>query len=608
MPISTDIHSSEHTGVTMAPKNHESFTSTSGLYATNDSEVDTSPMGTPDLRAFNRSSTTADVNALRQHARQNHHPRPRSSFDPSHANLQETMAQPRPNLHAAHSTTTHRSPANDPNTRMQYLEQQWTPASTTEQNGQANMVNQPRYTVQQYGNHINNSSIIINTQARQYTSTRLHPHPSQNAASHAPSYPPRGVQMSDQIHFRRQGEYDYYLDGMSNVVDQIPIDYGLNYQHPATASTPPCPPVFQAEHGQAGAIHLGNRSGMGSSPQQTDPMHTGKGDFRQEVFQMRGRKMSQVTPAAEERQRAQAKRRRHSPNEEPNNAILQQHGTAPSGLQSFNPTIYQRSSSTSTTDGYAFSRNTLKVTSLHQAEVNATLRAPLTLSEPDDWQETLDEQNTAILEVLEAFDVEWSTAPTHLSPKAQQKWNNSQKSQLVSLTKLMNKNTTHPDHGESAARVLFHAILDAHTKGGPRRIAALTPNTKLKFSERVIEVINVIERFCAVRHDVMMRKRPFELAANPHVFGKKKMSNAITNDSRGYVNKAGSRKRKGKLEDDEDSDGVEDEESEAEGARLVKRGGRCKKQSSSVTDEGTPVYHAFTLTSSCSRRRGDGQA
>lgn len=181
---------------------------------------------------------------------------------------------------------------------------------------------------------------------------------------------------------------------------------------------------------------------------------------------------------------------------------------------------------------------------LAQAEIYLIIRSPLKLRGKDDIDEVLTNRTRWIDLIFNAMDDDYEEPPAHLTPEKRDQFIAMQKANRRKLHHFLYKYL--PTIGKNAdtwtnarAMQVFDLVVEAHANGGPRSIDSIQPNVRMKCSERMQEVISVIQRKAILRYDVVKGQRLYQIIANPKIAATKKESNKTCNTVKAGVYERG---------------------------------------------------------------------
>lgn len=161
-------------------------------------------------------------------------------------------------------------------------------------------------------------------------------------------------------------------------------------------------------------------------------------------------------------------------------------------------------------------------------------REPMTIKN-DDFaaiKNDPDSQAAWVSQLIEAYTVDYISTPEDptKTTRAQHEWfARWQKQAHATIVTLVH--TKDPDHLEKACWHLLETVLKAHELGVVDAAGNLTPS-KLKCSERLAFIVEILEKYALVRLDVLRAWHVEEIAASPEAFIKRKLVNCWNNAHR----------------------------------------------------------------------------
>lgn len=177
-----------------------------------------------------------------------------------------------------------------------------------------------------------------------------------------------------------------------------------------------------------------------------------------------------------------------------------------------------------------------------------------------------DSQIAWVTQLIDAYTVDYISTPEDPTKTtlAQREWfSRWQKQAHATIVTLVNAKD--PDHLEKACWHLLETVLKAHELGVVDAAGNLSPS-KLKCSERLAFIVEILEKYALVRLDVLRALHVEEIAASPEAFIKRKLVNCWNNGHRAEKTKEKKVAGAKRVADDIDEEG----EVEAQGKRARK--------------------------------------
>ena len=161
-------------------------------------------------------------------------------------------------------------------------------------------------------------------------------------------------------------------------------------------------------------------------------------------------------------------------------------------------------------------------------------REPMTVEDDDAAaiKNDADSQAAWLTDLMESFTVDYLSIPEDptKTTSAQRDWfARWQKQAHATLVTIVHAKD--PKHLEKACWHLLRTVLEAHELGVVDAASNLTPS-KLKCSERLAYIVEILEKYALVRLDVLRAWHVEEIAANPEAFIKRKLVNCWNNGHR----------------------------------------------------------------------------